>query len=207
MSWLQEAEIGTQRKDLVSAAEVFDCFLDQNDLLLRLAFLIAGDSSTAQQSLIEARGMAINGPVPFRDWLVAWTKWLTVKAAISINRDAICGCEGRYEDVRCDHIDHSIENIEREVEADSSCLLRIDPCTVIAELDPLARAVLVFRIAAKPSITDCAIQLKVSPSTVLAASCRAFTWLRDMRLRAASRPEFIISTVCPSQKDRWVGGP
>ena len=58
-----------------------------------------------------------------------------------------------------------------------SFLFVIDPGIIIAELDPLARSVLVLRTAIRASIPDCALRLNVSRSTVLAANCRAMTWL------------------------------
>jgi hypothetical protein len=58
-------------------------------------------------------------------------------------------------------------------------ILRADGQRVIAELDPLCRAVLVLRVAIRSSVQDCVIRLNVSRAVVLAADCRAMTWLRD----------------------------
>ena len=58
-------------------------------------------------------------------------------------------------------------------------ILGTDAQTLIAELDPLCRAVLVLRVAIRSSIQDCALRLNVPRSAVLGANCRAMTWLHD----------------------------
>jgi len=189
MSWFHKTENGAQRRGLASASDVLAYFRDERDLLLQLALLITGNSATAEQSVITAREMAIQGPTTFHDWLIGWAKWVTINAAISNNRDAISNCEKRYKDLRCYHTDNLPQSGEAEDQVDCTLVLRIDPQIVIAELDPLARAVLILRTAVKSSISYCALQLNVSSGAVLAARCRAITWLRDLQLRDAAGAE------------------
>jgi hypothetical protein len=163
----------------VSSSEILECFRDERDLLFRIALLITGNIAAAEQSLVDARELAKNGLVPFHDWLVTWAVRVTTKAAILNSRDAIYGCETAYANARCDHIEHLLQSNVIDRGADAAFLFRIDPGIVIAELDPLARTILVLRILAKSSISNCALQLGVSTSTAVAANCRAMGWLRD----------------------------
>jgi hypothetical protein len=196
---------GTLRRELASAAEVSACFRDERDLLLRLAWLITGDGATAEQVLADAQELALNGPAPFRDWLLGWAKWATIKAAILNNHEAICSCEASYEDIRCDHREHLIESGETQSKESSSLLLRIDPI-IVSELDPMARAVLVLRTAAKSSLSNCALQLNVSASAVLGANCRAMTWLRDAQTTTITVEESATSRKPACAEQRRVGG-
>jgi hypothetical protein len=82
-----------------------------------------------------------------------------------------------------------------------SFVFGIDPSTIIAELDPLARAVLVLRTAIRASIQDCALRLNVSRSTVLAANCRAMTWLHDTQRQRASDEEAAVRTGAQSIRE------
>ena len=52
---------------------------------------------------------------------------------------------------------------------------------VVAELDSLARAVLVLRGVLGASVRDCSIQLNVSSESVLAVQRRITTWLTTVR--------------------------
>ncbi|MBZ5656200.1 MAG: hypothetical protein LAO56_13085 [Acidobacteriia bacterium] len=64
-------------------------------------------------------------------------------------------------------------------------LLSTDISKMIAELDALSRAILVLRLAIRSSIQDCVLRLNVGRAVVLAANCRALTWLRDLQLQPA----------------------
>ena len=206
MSCFRNTEDLTDRRDLASASDVLGCFHDERNLLLQLAFLITGDSATAEQSVITAREMAIQGPATFHDWLVAWAKWVTINAAIAKTRDAISGCGERYTELRCDDPDNLIQSGGTEEDLDGSFLVCIDPKIIVAELDPLARAVLILRTATRSSISYCALRLTVSSGAVLAARRRAITWLRDLQVWGASGGESDTSTKPSSSKDRWVSG-
>jgi hypothetical protein len=62
--------------------------------------------------------------------------------------------------------------------------VHLNPAMVIVELDPLARAVAVLRTTSRASILDCALPLKLSVDTVLAANCRAMTWIAEKQNEA-----------------------
>ena len=68
--------------------------------------------------------------------------------------------------------------------ANLDLILGTDVQTLIAELDPLCRAILVLRAAIRSSIQDCALRLNVSRAAVLAANCRALTWLQERYMKA-----------------------
>jgi hypothetical protein len=102
-------------------------------------------------------------------------------SAVSKTVDAIRTCEPAYKDLRCPHSEHRVQS--NDAERRMSILLDIDPCIIIAELDPLVRSVLVLRMAIRASIQNCALRLNVSQSAVLAANCRAMTWLCDTQVQ------------------------
>ena len=68
-----------------------------------------------------------------------------------------------------------------DLPAMTESILRLDPEMVIAELDSLARAILVLRGVLSASVRDCSIQLNVSSESVLAVQRRITTWLTTVR--------------------------
>ena len=68
-----------------------------------------------------------------------------------------------------------------DLPAMTESILRLDPEMVIAELDSLARAILVLRGVLSASVRDCSIQLNVSSELVLAVQRRITTWLMTVR--------------------------
>jgi hypothetical protein len=184
MSWFHGKTDGADNRDHASVSEVLACFLDQRTFLLRLALLITGDERTADQSVVDACDMAVEGHGPFRDWLFEWAKAVTITSAISRCGAAIRSCETAYRDRRCSHADHLQQGNLAERESSLNFILQTDPGTVIAELDALSRALLVLRVAIRSSIQDCVVRLNVSRAAVLAANCRAMTWLHDLRLKS-----------------------
>ena len=62
-------------------------------------------------------------------------------------------------------------------------ILQMDTQKMIAELDPLCRAILVLRIAIRSSIQDCSLRLNVPRAAVLAANCHAMTWLDQCHVK------------------------
>ena len=167
--------------DRASAAEILACFRDDKDLLFRLAWLITGNEATAERSVIAGRETALHGSAPFREWLLEWAKWVTIKAALSMNRDAICHCEPAYEHLHCTHAAHLLSQSVAFSGSKKDLLVHINPHVIFAELDSLARAVLVLRTAVNASIFDCVRRLGVSHEAVLAANCRAITWLHEVQ--------------------------
>jgi DNA-directed RNA polymerase specialized sigma24 family protein len=60
-------------------------------------------------------------------------------------------------------------------------ILHLDPEMVIAELDSLARAILVLRGVLGASVRDCSLQLNVSCESVQSVERRVTTWLTTVR--------------------------
>ena len=129
--------------------------------------------------MIRAYDMTVQGNGPFRDWLNEWAKAATITTAISRCAGVIKGWEATYKDRGCTHAEHRSQGDDAERERKLRVVLGTDLSIVLAELDPLSRTVLVLRVAMRSTIQDCAFRLNVSRSAVLAANCRAMTWLHD----------------------------
>jgi len=171
-----------RKANRASETEILACFRDESDLLFRLAWFITGDEASAAQSVIAGRETALHRPGPVREWLREWAKWVTIKAAVSMNREAICQCEPAYNHVHCTHPDHLLsQSVLSSRRRD--LLSHINPRIIFSELDPLARAILILRTAVNASIFDCVLRLNVSHDAVLAANCWAMTWLSEVQLR------------------------
>ena len=179
MSWFHSSTTAVDPRNYPSPAEIVACFQDQRNVLSRLAFLITDDQATAEQAVVQACEMTLQGNSPFRDWLFEWAKAATIASAISHGTEAIRICEAAYKDQRCLHGEHLLQGDAEERAASLDLILGTDAQTLIAELDPLCRAVLVLRVAIRSSIQDCALRLNVSRAAVLGANCHAMTWLHD----------------------------
>ena len=83
----------------------------------------------------------------------------------------------------CSHAEHTSQGNTEERAAGLNLILETDARKVIAELDPLSRAVLVLRLGIRSSIQDCVLRLNVARADVRAANCRAMTWLHDLQLQ------------------------
>ena len=178
MSWFHSSTAAAVvARNYASPAEIVGCFQDQRNVLNRLALLITGDQATADQAVVHACKITLQGNSPFRDWLLEWTKAATIASAISHGMEAIRICEATYTDRRCQHAEHLSQGDAEERAASLDLILETDAQTLIAELDPLCRAVLVLRVAIRSSIQDCALRLNVSRAAVLGANCHAMTWL------------------------------
>jgi len=179
MSWLHPTSpVGIRNH--ASPAEVIACFQDQRIVLSRLAFLITGDHITADQAVVQACEITLQGNSPFPDWLFEWAKTATIASAISHAAGAIRISEAVYMNRRCPHVEHLSQGNDEERAARLELILRADAQTLIAELDALCRAVLVLRVAIRSSILDCALRLNVSRAAALAANCHAMTWLEKV---------------------------
>jgi DNA-directed RNA polymerase specialized sigma24 family protein len=179
MSWFHSSTVPVDARNHASPAEVVACFQDQRNVLGRLAFLITGDHATADQAVVQACEITLQGNRPFRDWLLEWAKASTIASAISHGTKAIRICEATYKDRRCPHVEHLSQGDAEERASSLDFILRAEAQTLLMELDPLCRAVLVLRVAIRSSIQDCALRLNVSRAAVLAANCHAMTWLHD----------------------------
>ena len=163
--------------------KIVACFQDQRNVLGRLALLITGDQATADQAVVQACEITLQGNSPFRDWLLEWAKVATIASAISSRTEAIRISEAAYKDQRCPHDEHLSPGHDEERAASLDLILGADAQTLIAELDPLCRAVLVLRVALRSSIQDCALRLNVSRAAVLAANCYALMWLHERHVK------------------------
>jgi hypothetical protein len=206
MGWFHANDKTMDRRDHASVLEVLACFRDERSLLFRLALLITGDEATASQSVVNACETTVQGHSPFRDWLTEWAKAATITSAVSRCIGAIRGCEAAYKDLRCSHREHLSQGDDAERERRLGVVLNIDPRVVIAELDPLARAVLVLRVALRSSIQDCVLRLNVSRVAIFAANCRAMTWLTELQVTrgcggkqsSSSTAESVGNSLCGS---------
>ena len=179
MSWFHSSTAAVDVRDCASPAEIVACFQDQRNVLGRLALLITGDQARADQAVVQACEITLQGNSPFRDWLFEWAKAATIASAISHGTEAIRICEAAYKDQRCPHVEHLSPGDAEERAASLDLILEADAQTLIAELDPLCRAVLVLRVAIRSSIQDCTLRLNVSRAAVLAANCHVLTWLHE----------------------------
>ena len=184
MSWFQVNVKAAEDRNHASVTEVVGCFNEERPILSRLAFLITGDQATAEQSVINACEMTVKGHSPFRDWLLEWAKAATITSAISKCGEAIRHCEAASQEQMCSHAEHTSQGDAEQRAADLNLILQADAQQVIADLDPLSRAVLVLRLGIRSSIQDCVLRLNVARGAVLAANCRAMTWLRDLQLQS-----------------------
>jgi len=177
MSWFQPSMKAADARNQASAAEIVACFRDEGCLLTKLAFLITEDQASADRSVDNACEVTLHGNSPFRDWLLEWAKAATITSAISQKLPVLRNCEAAYQNKRCNHVEHSWQCDTDEREASLNLIVKADPRELIAELDPLCRAILVLRLAIRSSIQDCVLRLNVSRNAVLAANCQAMTWL------------------------------
>ena len=183
MSWFHSSTAAVDARNYASPAEIVAGFQDQTTVLAKLAFLITGDHATADQAVVQACEMTLQGNSPFRDWLFEWAKAATIASAISHGTEAIRTCEAAYKDRRCPHIEHLSQGDAEERAASLDLILGTDAHTLIAELDPLCRAVLVLRVAIRSSIQDCALRLNVSRAAALGANCHVLTWLHERHVK------------------------
>src|SRR5579864_3083064 len=183
MSWFHPSTAPVDARNHASPAEVVACFQDQGNVLSQLAFLITGDRATADQAVVQACEITLQGNSPFRDWLLEWAKAATIASAISHGTKAIRICEATYKDRRCPHVEHLSQGDAEERAASLDLILGADTQKLFSELDPLCRAVLVLRAAIRSSIQDCALRLNVSRAAVLAANCHAMMWLHERRVK------------------------
>jgi hypothetical protein len=184
MSWFYLSTAAVDARSYASPAEIVACFQDQRNVLGGLALLITGDQSIADQAVVQACETTLHGNSPFSYWLLEWAKIATIASAISHRTEAIRICEAAYKDRRCPHVEHLSQGDAEDRAPSLDLILGIDPQTLIAELDPLCRAVLVLRVAIRSSLQDCALRLNVCRAAVLGANCHAMTWLHDGHVKA-----------------------
>ena len=192
ISWFHVNTTHSKAPNQASPADIVACFQDHRSLLHTLAFLITGGHATADNAIATACDTTLQGNSPFRDWLLEWAKSATIASAISQRKEAIRNCEPEYRTRRCTHPEH-LSQADEERTANLDVILRADAQQVIADLDPLCRAVLILRVAIRSSIQDCVIRLNVSRAAVLAANCQAMTWLYNSPIKTAQGSQDSLS--------------
>jgi DNA-directed RNA polymerase specialized sigma24 family protein len=174
MEWFHSTERDNQERpqnSLASSHEIKSAFAEQRHYLNWVALLITGDHVLAGQAVVNASDLSASGSSVFRDWLIGWTKSVTVRAAVREVRDLISASASRYTDSSCEHPDNDVLSDDQ-----IASLRQVDPRDVIAAVDPLARSALVLRGIQHLSIADCALLLGIPPQIVSAAYCQALRW-------------------------------
>jgi hypothetical protein len=184
MSWFHASMKAANDRNFATAAEIVACFQNEGSLLGKLAFLITGDQATADQSVVNAREITLHGNSPFRNWLLEWAKIATITSAISQRPEVIRNCEAIYKAPPCTHVEHLWQGDFEERESTLNLIIRADAQKLIAELDPLCRAILILRVAIRSSIQECVLRLSVSRAAVLGANCHTMTWLQEWRTKS-----------------------
>jgi len=182
MSCIHPANLKRAAVSRVSSFEILERFRQEHEALSALALVITGNIRDAEGAVSKARELVMNAVIPFAppEQLTKWVRWVTIKAAVAASLEEIRYCEPRYLNRTCMHAEHLLHG-NSKLQQFHDCLLHLNPEIVIAELDPLARAVAVLRTTSRASILDCTLPLKLSADTVLAANCRAMSWIAQKR--------------------------
>jgi DNA-directed RNA polymerase specialized sigma24 family protein len=159
---------------LASSHEVQSAFAEQRDILYWIALLITGDHALADLAVVNASALSANYSSVFRDWLIGWATYATVRAAVREVRDLISASASHYVDSSSKHSDDDVLSDVRIMS-----LRNVDPQETIAALDPLARSPLVLRGIQHASIADCAPLLEVSRGIVAGAYSQALRWIGE----------------------------
>ena len=185
MSCTHPAKLKIATVNRVSSLDTLERFRKEREVLVGLAFLITGNTRNAEQAVSKARELMTNWAIPFAppEQLTKWVRWVTIKAAVAESLDEIRSYEPRYLNRTCMHAEHLLHG-NSKLQQFHDFLVHLNPAMVIGELDPLARAVAVLRTTSRASILDCALPLKLSVDTVLAANCRAMSWIAEKRNEA-----------------------
>jgi hypothetical protein len=177
MEWFHSTEreqMERPKGGLASSHEIQSAFAEQRDYLYWIALIITGDDSLADLAVVNASALSANYSSVFRDWLIGWGKYATVRAAVREVRDLISASAGRYGDSLSEHRDDELLSDDQIMS-----LRHVDPREVIAALDPLARCALVLRGIQHASLADCALLLGVSRGIVAGAYSQALRWNRE----------------------------
>jgi DNA-directed RNA polymerase specialized sigma24 family protein len=174
MEWFHSTEREQPERSkggLASSHEIQSAFAEQRDSLYWIALLITGDDALAVQAVVNASDLSANYSSVFRDWLIGWATYATVRAAVREVRDLISASASHYADSSSDDSDDDVLSDDKIMS-----LRNVDPRDLIAALDPLARSALVLRGIQHTSIADCALLLVVPRPIVAAAYCQALRW-------------------------------
>ena len=173
MEWFHSTEREQERPNggIASSHEIQSAFAEHRDYLYWIALLIAGDEALADLAVVNAGALSANYSSVFRDWLVGWATYATVRAAAREVRDLISASASYFAESSSEHCDDDVLS-DHQIRS----LRDIDPRDIIAALDPLARSALVLRGVQHASIADCALLLDVPRRIVAVAYCQALRW-------------------------------
>ena len=179
--FVNAAEVGGTTRSQAHVTSIGSYCSNEGNILFRLAYLVTADEAQAEDSVIAAYDLARQRKTPFRDWPLEWAKCATVRSAIQARLADLRECGDRYKSSACNQPRRHQWVMRPDLPAMTESILRLDPEMVIAELDSLARAILVLRGVLSASVRDCSIQLNVSSESVLAVQRRITTWLMTVR--------------------------
>ena len=175
MEWFHSTEREQERpnRGLASSHEIQSAFTEQREYLHWIALLITGDEALADLAVVNASALSANYSSVFRDWLIGWATYATVRAAVREVRDLISASASHYVDSVSEHRDRDDDVLSDD---QIMSLRHADPREIIAALDPLARCALVLRGIQHASLADCALLLDVSRGIVAGAYSQALRW-------------------------------
>jgi DNA-directed RNA polymerase specialized sigma24 family protein len=175
MEWFHSTEREQERpnRGLASSHEIQSAFDEQREYLHWIALLITGDEALADLAVVNASALSANYSSVFRDWLIGWATYATVRAAVREVRDLISASASHYVDSVSEHRDRDDDVLSDD---QIMSLRHADPREIIAALDPLARCALVLRGIQHASLADCALLLDVSRGIVAGAYSQALRW-------------------------------
>ena len=177
MSWLfpnPRLHSPELKERFATETEIRHVFEAEHETLHWISLLITGDAVKAERAVLDAAGLQKTMNGVFRDWLGQWAHAATTRTAAASVRELMARSVQKYGNFSCDDIDHELLSDE-QIEV----LREIEPNEIIAQLDPLARAVFVIRGVERTSIFDCSQMLGVSRQTVGRAYCHALTWFYE----------------------------
>jgi hypothetical protein len=154
-----------------SSHEIQSAFAEQRDYLYWIAQLITGDDALAELAVVNASALSANYSSIFRDWLIGWGKYATVRVAVREVRDLISASASHYRNSSSERCDDDVLSDDQIMS-----LRHLDPREIMAALDPLARCALVLRGIQHASLADCALLLDVSRGIVAGAYSQALRW-------------------------------
>ena len=198
MFWFKKNDarkISPRDPRFASVAEVRATFESLNEELLWLAEVITGDGCVAVDSVINATKLSESHSTIFRDWLAQWACNATIRVSLDHVRARIVrAAEETYQHVHCPHREHEVLS-----SGETAALQQWPAMTLAAQLDPLARAVLVLRGVKHAAIQDCALNLGVPRAAVLASYCAAVGWLaRGTAQQCNKREPMFARDLAPS---------
>jgi DNA-directed RNA polymerase specialized sigma24 family protein len=176
MEWFHSTEREQERPNggIASSHEIQSAFAEQRDYLYWIALLITGDEALADLAVVNAGALSANRRSVFRDWLIGWAIYATVRAAVREIRVLISASASHFVESLSERDDDDVLSDDQIMS-----LRNVDPRDILAALDPLARSALVLRGMQHASMGDCALLLDVPRRIVGAAYCQALRWNRE----------------------------